>query len=384
MDKPDLLAEFKKQLEAYERYQSFIDKARSMTDKFRPEVVEKVVADNTAKMQDVADLLAPQVPQVQAIVADLKAQRAGVEEAMQSARMGLEELELRQMIGELDDEGFEAAAAELKASVERETARLGELDAELGSFTGMLDAWSALRGDGASAESEVDLLADLDDEPAPAVVEPVAEAEVVFEEEEVVVESSGSSKTFLVDDDEDGEAFGDIGGRGSSVQVILSPGVQDDVSAVFEESADSGAFIASDDLAGSDDDALAGLGDDADASGSVEAPAAADASGSSEAVSDGQAVLIVGEGTDEEHIYPFTGEVISLGRGRDNTIQVKNDSKVSRYHCKLFKRAGSFFVEDNKSANGTLVDGELITEKRLLGGEEVIIGETFFRFRINA
>jgi pSer/pThr/pTyr-binding forkhead associated (FHA) protein len=55
---------------------------------------------------------------------------------------------------------------------------------------------------------------------------------------------------------------------------------------------------------------------------------------------------------------------------------------VSRFHCKLFRRSGNFYIEDNKSSNGTLVNGELITERRLFGGEEVIIGETFFRFRI--
>ena len=93
-------------------------------------------------------------------------------------------------------------------------------------------------------------------------------------------------------------------------------------------------------------------------------------------------MLLYQEGTAEEQIYPFTGEVMSLGRGRDNDVQVKNDSKVSRYHCKLYRRGPNFYIEDNKSANGTLVNGELITERRLFGGEEVIIGETFFRFRI--
>ena len=95
-----------------------------------------------------------------------------------------------------------------------------------------------------------------------------------------------------------------------------------------------------------------------------------------------RAVLLYQEGTAEEQIYPFTAEVLSLGRGRDNDVQVKNDSKVSRYHCKLYRRGPNFYIEDNKSANGTLVNGELITERRLFGGEEVIIGETFFRFRI--
>ena len=48
-----------------------------------------------------------------------------------------------------------------------------------------------------------------------------------------------------------------------------------------------------------------------------------------------------------------TGDVLSIGRGRDNDIQIKNDSKVSRFHCRLFRRGGKFYIEDNKSSNGT-------------------------------
>ena len=29
-----------------------------------------------------------------------------------------------------------------------------------------------------------------------------------------------------------------------------------------------------------------------------------------------------------------------------------------------------------------MVNGELISERRLFGGEELVIGETFFRFRV--
>ena len=97
---------------------------------------------------------------------------------------------------------------------------------------------------------------------------------------------------------------------------------------------------------------------------------------------DRRAILLYSEGSPEEQIYPFPGDVLKIGRGRDNDIQIKNDSKVSRFHCRLFRRGGKFYIEDNKSSNGTLVNGELITERLLFGGEEVIIGETFFRFRI--
>ena len=95
-----------------------------------------------------------------------------------------------------------------------------------------------------------------------------------------------------------------------------------------------------------------------------------------------RALLLYQEGTAEEQIYPFTGDVLTVGRGRENDIQIKNDSKVSRYHCRITRQGNNFYIEDVKSSNGTLVNGELITDRRLFGGEEVIIGETFFRFRI--
>ena len=95
-----------------------------------------------------------------------------------------------------------------------------------------------------------------------------------------------------------------------------------------------------------------------------------------------RAILLSNEGTPDEQIYALTGDVFTIGRGRDNDLQIKNDSKVSRFHCKLYRRAANFYLEDNKSSNGTMVNGELISERRLFGGEELVIGETFFRFRV--
>ena len=101
-----------------------------------------------------------------------------------------------------------------------------------------------------------------------------------------------------------------------------------------------------------------------------------------------RALVIYEEGTTEEQFYPFTGDDLTIGRGRDNDIQIKNDSKVSRYHCRIFRRSAHFFIEDNKSSNGTLKNGANITAEgggepvRLFGGEEIMVGETFFRFRI--
>jgi pSer/pThr/pTyr-binding forkhead associated (FHA) protein len=94
---------------------------------------------------------------------------------------------------------------------------------------------------------------------------------------------------------------------------------------------------------------------------------------------EGPRLLVVAPDVPEQ-VYPFTGEVMSMGRGRNNDIQIKNDGKISRYHCRIFRRGDEFIIEDNKSSNGTLVNGKLVTRQRLDGGEQVQIGETRMTF----
>lgn len=100
----------------------------------------------------------------------------------------------------------------------------------------------------------------------------------------------------------------------------------------------------------------------------------------SSASSRAHAILLRGEGTEREERIPLLGDLVSLGRGRENDIQILNDIKVSRFHCRILKENDTFFIEDNTSSNGTLVDGELISRRELLGGENVSIGNTVFRF----
>jgi len=95
------------------------------------------------------------------------------------------------------------------------------------------------------------------------------------------------------------------------------------------------------------------------------------------------AVLVYSEGSEEEQVHPVGGEALTIGRGRDNDVQVRNDKKVSRYHCVVENTGSNYELRDLDSANGTLVNGALVEDdRRLFGGEELIIGETFFRFRL--
>jgi predicted component of type VI protein secretion system len=345
MEKSELIAEFKAQLASFERYQGFIDKARSYAERFNPIVVEKVIADNTLRIQEVAAVLDPMVGQMRQVIGGLEDQRDGITRGAEDSRIALEELELRAAIGEIDETEFELNTEGLKAELASVDERLAEVDAELGDYRGTLDSWLSARPDVAA---ETELLGDLEDDP---------------EEENIDLDMDG------------GEDI-DVADEAPSAQPPSAQGVEDDVSAVFEtqedaplEAEDAGIDFSPNEISDLGDDLLA---EEARAAAAPAAPAAT------------RAVLILGEGTHEEHLYPVSVEGITIGRGRDNTIQVKNDSKVSRQHCRVFRRDQGFFVEDNKSANGTSVDGELITEKRLVGGEVVVVGETQFRFRIEA
>lgn len=339
MEKAELLADFKAKVDLFEKYHGFIDKTRQQADKFAKAVVDKVIQDNTGKRDDVAADLVPLAIEIDAVIADLEREKESILVGQQDQKLALEEMELRKVIGELTDKAFDKESKGLLEALKTSDEQIAGLDGELEKFNSEMSRWRTV---GRDAHVLTEDLVMIDEE------EDVPEIESVD-----ILEPEADS-----DSDEVEAGYRD-GVRFEQVKQV------DDVSVVFaEDDGDDGEIKLEvgemDTLLDEDLEAIEEEGDDRPR----------------------RAVMLYQEGTAEEQIHPFTGDVLTLGRGRDNDIQVKNDSKVSRYHCKLYRRNGNFYIEDNKSANGTLVNGELITERRLFGGEEIIIGETFFRFRI--
>lgn len=357
MDKSELLAEFKSHLASFERYQGFIDKARGYAERFNPAVVEKVIADNSERTREVAALLNPLVTQLSDVIGGLESQRDQIRREVEDSRLQLEEYELRLAIGEIGDADYADQTGALKGILGSADDRVAMVELELEELRGTVDRWLGMRPEG-------------------------SEAPPVVEEEEEPIEAGGDEIDLGSEAEDEGIELDDDGGDdigfGDDELLHQSPppptGSADDVSMVFDtqeespiEGEDAGIDFSPNEIGDLGDDLLA-----ADSRHVVTATAGGAR----------RAVLLQGEGTSDEHVYPLTNEPITIGRGRDNTVQVKNDSKVSRQHCKVFRRGNEYYVEDNKSANGTSVDGELITEKRLVGGEALIVGETQFRFRI--
>lgn len=379
MERSELLADFQGKVDDVVKFQSFIDKAQAKAGNFTAKVVEKVVSDNTAKRDVVVGELLPLISDIQAAIAGLDADKSGILSGQEASRVALEELELRLVIEELTQEEFDAKAADLQEEVAGGNARIEEIEAELETIQTELDRWTEVAanagiadGLGSEPEPEPEPEPEEEAEPEPTLdtveeAEPEEEDDLfgafdvdVMDGQEIIIGATDNSADSI-------EGF--EGADGKDGVFAESVNISEDVSVVFgDEDSDDGLDLEVGDMDTLVDDDLVDMGE----------PAAADDAEGAER----HAVMLYQEGTAEEQIYPFANDVLTLGRGRDNDIQVKNDSKVSRYHCKLYRRSGNFYIEDNKSANGTLVNGELITERRLFGGEEIIIGETFFRFRI--
>lgn len=77
-------------------------------------------------------------------------------------------------------------------------------------------------------------------------------------------------------------------------------------------------------------------------------------------------------------IFPIPERGLTIGRRNDNDIVVPDDPQVSRQHCRVFRQGGRLYVVDCASAGGTFVNGERIHERRLLGDEEIRVGQTSY------
>jgi len=384
MEKKELLEKFNTQLDAYAQVRGFIEKAKSQGSKFRPEVIEKVCLTHEVKSMELAETVLPLVADMEAHINGLQGTVTEVEGTKGGSGEALEEMELRLAIGELSEKDFEKEAKSLKEELEKADGKIAGAQEELDAFRLGLEKWINLATEAGHATGATD---------SPIVEEEIAD--VVAEEAPLELEASAFG-------DDDGEpidlasGFGDGEVEVAEAEVeIDEPEIEEALAeeALAEEApadeapSDEMAIEVSPDNDSQEDSVVPGVGEEDFLAGEEPVVEAAieEVDGETASVNgadDRRALLLYQEGTAEEQIYPFTNDEISIGRGRDNEIQIKNDSKVSRKHCILFRENDAFFIKDNKSSNGSLVNGELITERRLFGGEEIIIGETFFRFRI--
>lgn len=91
------------------------------------------------------------------------------------------------------------------------------------------------------------------------------------------------------------------------------------------------------------------------------------------------ATLFVLQGRDKGKRYDLRGDGLTLGRDHNNAIQV-TDNEISRRHAEIRKDEQGYSLTDLDSSNGTFVNAEQITERRLVNGDRVQLGRTLLLF----
>ncbi len=93
-------------------------------------------------------------------------------------------------------------------------------------------------------------------------------------------------------------------------------------------------------------------------------------------------LLVRVQGTQLGKVYRLGDHPTNIGRAQDAELWLSDDG-VSRRHARLVHEAGRYFIEDLESANGTFVQGERVTRRRLEDGDLIQVGPSaVFRYSI--
>jgi len=87
------------------------------------------------------------------------------------------------------------------------------------------------------------------------------------------------------------------------------------------------------------------------------------------------------EGEGAEAITYALGATTRLGRAEDNDICLQNRG-ISRHHAIVTAAVQGFVLRDLGSQNGTVVNGERVTERPLADGDQVALGDGRLRFTV--
>ena len=422
----EVVSEFYSLIEQYSQYRMFIERAEKQKGSYPSQVIQKVVLEYQLKADMEADRIRPVVQKLLAAVSSIDAE-IEASALSENDKEKLQEYDLLRSIGAISDEDYQVMHNELMQS--RDTSKTDSLKNSRKSVTDALSHWSKLSGEDLAVPQQVSPPVEqpklekapqqkpepvVEATPAPKVTPaetsepetPVAKANPTNEEipsfaneisdfselgdeldpddlgVDMVVSNDPPPAIIEIDDSDPLE---DASEMQNSEPVYDTIGVND-----LDNVDDLGDHLDFN-LSNEDDFSLDNQPPIADEYSiddmefdSIEAMEGPnfDTGTNSSSVDARSAILLRDEGSPNEAMFSFTGDTYTIGRSQDNDIQIKNDSKVSRHHCKLSKKSGHFYIEDQHSSNGTLVNGELISERRLYGGEEIKIGETVFRFSL--
>jgi len=74
-------------------------------------------------------------------------------------------------------------------------------------------------------------------------------------------------------------------------------------------------------------------------------------------------------------MFKVDSDEVIIGRSSDAKIRLDDDG-ISRKHARVFMDKGELWIEDLKSANGTIINGDRIDVRKLHDGDKIQVGAT--------
>jgi pSer/pThr/pTyr-binding forkhead associated (FHA) protein len=85
------------------------------------------------------------------------------------------------------------------------------------------------------------------------------------------------------------------------------------------------------------------------------------------------------QGPEQTLLIRLSDEVVHIGRGLAAGLRL-DDASVSRRHAILVPRPSGARILDDRSANGTFVNGRSVQQAELQGGDVIVLGRVALRF----
>jgi len=85
------------------------------------------------------------------------------------------------------------------------------------------------------------------------------------------------------------------------------------------------------------------------------------------------------QGPEQTLLIPLGSEVLHVGRGLSAGLHL-DESSVSRRHAIIVPRPGGARILDDRSANGTFVNGRRVQQADLRDGDVIVIGRVVLRY----
>ena len=85
------------------------------------------------------------------------------------------------------------------------------------------------------------------------------------------------------------------------------------------------------------------------------------------------------QGSERKLLIPLGSDVMHIGRGLSAELHL-DDASVSRRHAILVSRPTGARILDDRSSNGTIVNGRRVQQADLQNGDVIVIGRVVLRY----